>query len=278
MSNGGSESFLTRRVGALALDRLPLPGWLKSPLRAVSRGWQRATERLQRTQPPAVGRLIGIVFFVASLAVPFGIGYLITHSGTSSSGPSPGPTTTEPSPTTTTPPSPLTKLALACPSLPSGIVAPYLVIAKVESGTGPDPRTSAVTRYVGITFAQPIGATLQAARPYSITAVLLPSGAKAPTTGPAIDRAGTVQLWISRDGTAFHKGIRTWDGSAWHMADESDPASGALTIAVTTTDAKLYWTGLQPREPYGFVNADPGGCSTAALATNLAPTNTVPPS
>jgi hypothetical protein len=276
VSNGGG-SFLTRRVGFLAIDRMPLPGWLKSPLRALSRGGQRASERLRRTEPPAVGRVVGIVVFVASLVVPFGIGYFITHSDASSSVAPPSPPTSEPVPTTTTPPSSLTKLALACPSLPSGTVAPYLVVAKVESGSAPDPRTSVVTRYVGITFAQPIGATLQAARPYSITAVLLPSGAKAPTTGAAIDRAGTVQLWISWDGTAFHKGIRTWDGTAWHMADETDPASGALTIAVTTTDAKLYWTGLQPREPYGFVNADAGGCSTAALGANLAPTNTVPP-
>jgi hypothetical protein len=286
VSTGGAGGpFFERRVAALALDRLPLPQWLKSPLRGLGRAWRRAEARLRRAQPPAVGRVVGIVVFVASLAVPFGVGYLITHSGASSGGgteptsaPTSTPTSTVSSPTTTTPRSPLTRLASACPSLPSGTVAPYLVIAKVESGTAADPRSSVNTRWVGIVFAQAIGATLQSAQPYSITAVLLPSGAKAPATGAPIDRAGTVQLWISWDGTAFHKGIRTWDGAAWHMADETDPASSALTIQVTTTDAKLFWAGLQPREPYGFVNADAGGCSTAALATNLAPVDTVPPS
>src|SRR5207245_9026609 len=111
-------------------------------------------------------------------------------------------TTVPPTSTTTEAAGPLARLAGSCAAVPAGSVAPFLVVGKVGSGTAPDPRTSLSTRWVGIGFSQSIGATLQSAAPYSVTAVLLPTGATAPTKGVPIDRAGTVQLWIFWDGSA----------------------------------------------------------------------------
>ena len=223
------------------------------------------------------------MLFVVTLAAPFGVGYLITHSGSSSTSsaqptPTSGATTsTAPATTTTTQPaSILTRLAASCTAVPTGSPAPFLVVGKVGTGTDPDPRTSVPTRWVGIGFAQSIGPTVRTATQYSITAVLLPSGTTASTKGAPIDRAGSLQLWIFWDGSSFHKGIRTWDGKAWHMADETDHASDALTIQVQTTGAAFYWAGLQPGERYGFVTADAGGCSSGALGANLTPSETVP--
>jgi hypothetical protein len=268
------HGVLTRRLPALSDQRLRLP----SGLQALTRQLFGASARGRNRQSPFVRRSITAVLVVTTLAGAFGIGYAITSSGHSDSSEeqarkhgSRGRTTSVTDPAAT---SPLTRLTDACRSLPMGSVPAYLAVASVANDIGPDPRTQASTRRVGVVTAQSITPS-QGKPAYSITAVLLPTGASAPTSGVPVDRAGTVQLWIFWDGTALHKGIRTWNGQSWRMTDENDPASNALTISVGDNAASFYWAGLQAGERFGFVTADTGGCTANALGADLTPIATV---
>jgi hypothetical protein len=234
----------------------------------------RIAERLRGAGPVVTAALV-----VASVVASFGVGYLVTNTltGSDSSEETQRSTPDTPSSTTTesaAPRSALTVLADACRTLTSGAGAPYLAIAAVSNDNAVDPRTRVPTPRVGILTTQAISPS-QGKAPFAIVAVVLPAGDSSPTRGLAVDRAGTVQLWISWDGTALHKGIRTWDGRSWRMADERDPASNALTIALDGNTASFYWAGLRPGTRVGFVTADAAGCSARSLDATGRPSEVV---
>jgi hypothetical protein len=158
-------------------------------------------------------------------------------------------------------------LARACPTLRSGALAADIKPNTAGTGSANDPRTNQPSRYVEVGWRGDLGPIAQRP-PYTVTALLYLPGETAATTGPAIDRAGTVQLWFSWDGTTRHKGIRTFDGSTWRMALDED----ALTVAFPGTALTFFWTGLQPGWRYAMVVATATGCEAVSNQADGSPT------
>jgi hypothetical protein len=184
-----------------------------------------------------------------------------------------------PSPTVVPSPTPSATLAgvdpvalpRACSAIPTGTVPPYLTPTGSSSRVEPDPRSQVPTQQVTVALtASPAGIRTA----FAIVAVVLPAGAHASTAqGPAIDRAGTVQLYAISDGTNLHKAIRTFDGSAWHIVIDNDAA--AMTFRLGPAGASFFWAGLHAGDRFGFVGAASSGCSALGLNAALAPQLTV---
>ncbi len=181
--------------------------------------------------------------------------------------PTPAPPTTPP--TTSSPAAPtvapgvtaaqITALAEACAPIPSGQVPGPLAITAVARGTQAPPGGGGALPWVGLRFAAPVGPTLSGP-PISVTATLLPADAAPPVAGRPVDRVGTVQLWLWWDGSATHRAIRTYDGSAWQM--RVDPTD--LQVSVTTQQVQFFSPTIGASDGYGFVVAVPSGCEASA--------------
>lgn len=258
--------ILDRRVRSLALARMPLPTWarrgLRAGLRLVTSYRRVANTSLRRTN------LAGTL--VLTLAVSFGFGYAVSAwtkpSSTSQAAHPVGRASPVGSATTTA-----TSPTEPCPTVPSGDVAAYLEPVTTGSGTSADPRTTLATPWVGIDLRSVITPTA-GKPPFAVTAVLLPDPSIRAVGAGALDRAGTLQLAVVWDGVALHKRVRRWDGHTWRLADESDPSTANLTIALGGTEATLYWPELTSGERFGFVTSDDHGCRAIGLDSALTPT------
>jgi hypothetical protein len=160
------------------------------------------------------------------------------------------------------PPVDVTALAGACAQLTTGDVAAYLRVERVGSGTDPDPRTQAPTRWVGLATAEDLpGAD---ARPAFTQIAVVQRAGRAPGTGArAIDRVGDVQLWAYWDGKALHKALRVYESGSWRIS--TDAAADTLTLVLQTRGVAWFWGGLGAGDRFGFVSASAAGCRAVAL-------------
>ena len=189
--------------------------------------------------------------------------------------PPPASPATTAQPEALAPRDPVTALADRCAAIPGGAVPAYLQVAALTTGTGTDPRLHVTAPYVAIRTAQPVGTTPRALPPFSFAAVLLPPAAAppAPSPGLAVDRAGTTQLWMTWDGAAFHKAVRTWGGQGWVTA--TDTQAGSLTAVLTSNGAAFYDSRLGDGGRVGVITASAAGCSAFALDGALTPRQAV---
>lgn len=163
-----------------------------------------------------------------------------------------------------TPPNVLAPLQ-ACTTIPSGKLASGLSIASSSSGIGVDPASGYTIPFVGVKLAGTVGAGTPA---FSLVAAILPSGVAPPSSGPAVDRAGTFQLIAYWDGSHWHGALRSWSGTAWTLAVNS---SAGVDVAASSTSISLYWQGLVPGDLYGVIVAGPGGCADQGMSSALSP-------
>lgn len=165
-----------------------------------------------------------------------------------------------------------TILAGTCTAIPTGTVASYLVLDRVGAGVDADPRTQAPTPWVGAAGPGQIPAQADR-RELSFAAVVTRPGRPNGTGPRAIDRMGSTQLWAYWDGTALHKGLRVWNGTAWDLKVDAD--ADAMTLALRQNGVVFYWAGLAPGDRFGFVSAEVGACRGVALDATGAPTETI---
>lgn len=165
-----------------------------------------------------------------------------------------------------------TILAGTCAAIPTGTVASYLVLDRVGSGIDTDPRTQALSPWVGAAGPGQIPAQGER-KELSFAAVVSRAGQPNGTGARPIDRMGATQLWAYWDGGALHKGLRTWNGSAWEM--KVDAEADAMTLALRANGVVFYWAGLRAGDRFGFVSAEASACRGVAIDTSGAPTETI---
>ncbi len=165
-----------------------------------------------------------------------------------------------------------TILSGTCAAIPTGTVAPYLLLDRVGSGVDTDPRTQALTPWVGAAGPGQIPAQGER-KELSFAAVVSPAGQPSGTGPRPIDRMGAIQLWAYWDGGALHKGLRTWNGSSWDM--KVDAEADAMTLALRANGVVFYWAGLRAGDRFGFVSAETSACRGVAIDASGAPTETI---
>ena len=146
--------------------------------------------------------------------------------------------------------------------------APYLQLAELTSSPpAPDPRTGIPARKISAGLG---GNAQDATTPYSMIAVVAHTGDQSPAgQSRLIDGSGTVQLYLTFDGTTKHKGIRSFKDGRWTIVE--DAAAGDLTFDLSTHDISFFWTGLQAGDRYGFITAAGDQCRSAGLDAGLQP-------
>ena len=109
---------------------------------------------------------------------------------------------------------------------------------------------------------------LAAAGPFAVVAVVSHAGDRPPGAQPrAIDRAGTVQLLYTFDGSQKRKAVRTFAQGDWTTVADAPE----LTTVASAAGVSLFWTGLRAGDRFGYVTAAPGACRSAGLDANLQP-------
>ena len=99
--------------------------------------------------------------------------------------------------------------------------------------------------------------------------MILPFQDTASSSGSPVDRAGTVQVIAYWDGGAWHKGLRTWSGSAWSIS--VDAAATQVDVVQSGKTVTLYDQVLLSGDSYGEILAASGGCSDHDLDSSLSP-------
>ena len=179
------------------------------------------------------------------------------------------PTTAVPTtlPPTTVPVADITAQAEACPALRSGSVGNFTP-NNASTGVDTDPRRNVPTPYVGVGFAASSGDTVEQRPAYSVVALLYQPGVAAATTGGAVDRQGSTQLWFTWDGTSVrHKGVRRLVSGSWVMTLDPDD----LTVAFGPTSTVFFWPGIQPGWSYAMYVATANGCTSVSTQPDGSP-------
>jgi hypothetical protein len=224
---------------------------------------------------PRGGRCAFVAGLVALLLIAvIVVGLLVAvnallHGGPTAAGATPSATST---PTASAAPSgaaiDVLAPADACPALPTGSLPSGLTVSSTSSGIGVDPETGFSTPYVSVGLGTSIGPTTPR---LSIILAILPFQATPPGSGSPVDRAGTIQVIGYWDGSAWHKGLRTWSGSAWTIV--SDVTAPGVDVVQKGKTVTLFDEGLVSGSTYGEIVAASGACSGRDLDTGLSPTH-----
>jgi len=159
--------------------------------------------------------------------------------------------------------------ANACTTIPAGSLPSGLSISSTSNGIGVDPDTGFSTPYVSIALGTTVGPTTPR---LTLILVVLPFQDTPPSSGSPIDRAGTVQVIAYWDGSAWHKGLRTWSGQAWSIS--VDAAATQVDVVQNGKTVTLYDQVLNSGDSYGEILAASGGCSDKDLDSSLSPQQT----
>ena len=208
----------------------------------------------------------GLIVAVAVVAAHYFLGPGPTAGPTA---PTPAPTALPSSVATVGPLPTLFASAEGCSAIPTGQVASSLSITSTASGIGTDPATGFGTPYVSITLASPVGPSTPS---LSLITAVLPFSATAPTSGPPVDRAGTVQLVAGWEGGHWYGGLRSWSAPAWSSL--SNPSGSPVDVTQNGDVVTVYWNGLTNGDKYGVVLATSTGCTALDLSGGTSPTAT----
>ena len=152
-----------------------------------------------------------------------------------------------------------------CTTIPSGQLPGGLSIASSSSGIGVDPANGYTIPYLSVKLAGTVGSGTPA---FTLVAAILPSGLTPPAAGPAVDRAGTLQLIAYWGGSHWHSALRSWSGTSWTLSVDSSPG---VDIAESGTSVQLFWQGLVPGDLYGVIVAGSSGCADQGMSSALSP-------
>jgi hypothetical protein len=274
-ANGGLSSAAAPGASPGVPAGAPLPAPTPQPAAPVPappppevRRGGTAAPRPASERPPRSGLLLwagGASLFVIALIVAslvLATRYFLGPGPTAAPALPTAPPTTLPASAATVGPLPtLFGSAESCSSLPSGQVAPALAISSTSSGIGIDPASGYGTSSVSVTLSGAVGPRTPA---FALVTAVLPYGATSPTSGSAIDRAGTVQLVAGWDGRHWYGGLRSWSGSAWSGLSNAQGAS--VDVVQNGRVVTVFWTGLTSGDRYGVVVATSGGCAAAGLS------------
>lgn len=213
------------------------------------------------------GRLLAAAAFGVALAVGWGAGFAVTYDGgdprtTRSASPTGrAPAGSTPAPATATTSEvvglDLTALAAECAVVPQGDV-PGWRPSDPTSGVAPHPDTGDPARSLAVRLE---GFTrVEGSPPFSLAAVIEQSGREVGSGSAAIDALGSAQLWARWDGSTLHRGVRTWDGTAWVMRQGS--AASDLAVVFSSASARFFWTSLESGDGFEFVLASDGACES----------------
>jgi hypothetical protein len=214
-------------------------------------------------RPSGRGRLAAFTMGSISLLVIAGVAFLLTRLlSPPAAGPAPlaaTPATLPPVGTVAGTPPDVVAFTARC-AAPGGAVAGLPAIRAASSDVLTDPVTQLQEPAVALELDH---APAAGSAPFSITVVVLPFSATPPAAATVADAAGTVQLLAFWDGHLWHRGLRTWTGSAWSTA--VDVTVQGMDLATTGANVTLYWEGLGSGARFGEVVAGAGGCAAHDL-------------